>query len=330
MRKILPKLIEIIEIIFSSFQKNKRKIVLILVIFIGIIPLLINLIRPDTPSCINVVTEEQQIINLNISFSEINTKSSKVKFDISGYPDQYFIDTLGVEQFCIFYYSIYDLSRESIDYWDSKQTASYVYSSDDNEYCIGKDYRQEEDFDVYDSFAFYKKYELSNSGDIYIDSEGEKIYPYDKVFGKYITSLEGYYKHPEGKSLLFRIPVKVSTCLDFQDWEIDSYHSSIKENYIVIDFVLKRPFLYRYLTPLLLMLAGIFTIYLLIEKNDEIAIKSSITLLFGLWGIREVIVDKSIKNPESLNLIFGFIYLLIFIFTLKRLVNLIQKNKKSP
>lgn len=157
-------------------------------------------------------------------------------------------------------------------------------------------------------------------------------YPYDELDIPLGLRFFGY-KEDDGRSDYIQIPVNVTYHLSFPGWELKrtELEALEPEDVTRIDgpvpswyplsvtrIHLVRPFLYRLLTPVLLVCVVLFMILIPLIKDLGSFVEATTAMIFGLWGIRQVLLPTNVSGPTMLDPAFLILYVLLAVAILSR------------
>jgi hypothetical protein len=145
------------------------------------------------------------------------------------------------------------------------------------------------------------------------------LYPYDIVDITVTTQLLGYYKMDNQESVNDIFPISSKWVFYFPNWELVNARTERDRDSSVLFLRLQRPYIYRVMTPLLIFSLAIFTLIIpLIKRIPELA-QVSTGLLFGMWGVRQIVVLPEIESSTILDPIFVALYTMFLVAIVVRL-----------
>jgi hypothetical protein len=175
-------------------------------------------------------------------------------------------------------------------------------------------------------------------GDVYFESGILPFYPYDTVYvNVYASFLANNIKSPDA-SKSSPITTTVNWKFDIPSWQVqrfpaegETYNSPSSPPQIHL--VLKRPFIYRIITPFLLLTLLIFILLIPIVNDLGALGQIAVGILFGLWGVRQILFLPDVQFFTFLDMGFAFLYIALIISVMYRLTyiqKLIRAKKPFP
>jgi hypothetical protein len=117
--------------------------------------------------------------------------------------------------------------------------------------------------------------------------------------------------------------------LDFEGWTVEDVIHSNDGNISRIRFTLQRPLVYRILSPLIIFCALIFIFSILLLPDLASLAQTASGILFGLFGIRQIIIAPDVDWFTTLDAIILCLYILLFIFATVKIFTIYRKDKKQ-
>jgi hypothetical protein len=103
---------------------------------------------------------------------------------------------------------------------------------------------------------------------------------------------------------------------NFINWTIDAPGRQVKMELIdmgvshAVVLELRRPLVYRVLTPVIIVTMLVFIFYIPFIASTEAFLEITIGLFFGLWSARQILLIPSVQTPTILDPIFLALYVL--------------------
>lgn len=117
------------------------------------------------------------------------------------------------------------------------------------------------------------------------------------------------------------------------EWDVKvhvSRRDDAEDKGMLVSIDYRRPLINRVLVPLLIVMLGILIFAIPSIKDDSTFIQSLLGLLFGIWGVREVILPNYITWQTILDPVFLSLYILLAGTTGYRYISRASQNKEKP
>ena len=151
--------------------------------------------------------------------------------------------------------------------------------------------------------------------EIVLNGVSKFYFPYDNLSYQSLISIVGieYSTDNDDEPKIFLAP-KIVGEVWTTDWDVKVY---TKENndaetpntYLSIEYA--RPLLYRLLVPLILLLVFGVIIFLPFIKDTSTYIQALIGIIFGLWGLHDVLIPPNVTWPTIIDSLILFLYSLL-------------------
>ncbi len=322
---------KLINYFLESF--TSKKILLFTILFIILVISVFIYFEKAMPNCVNNIDDNFNQTYISILINGFDYEMAAVNLQIiSNITDQDFYygrvyseyqehrgsasDSLENCEYSVFL-GVDDNSRSS-------QNQNNYSLSKFREYTVNPKYTYEISHPINEFFVLKMPVYFFNQGS----------YPYDSFYIDYQLFL--YYEEicdfilddePFGTITSFddKDVENLEICVNAPGWEVSSLGIDETGN---INLLMKRSIFVRLIFPVLFTL--IFFLILNLTKLDDIStiIQVTSSILFGIWGIREVVFDNNVLYPDLLNFFFGILYIFLTLVSFFRISQLLRQKSK--